>query len=159
MLAQGFTPVGKDFPVFIHPSSGEEYALARTERKSGHGYHGFHFNASRDVTLEEDLLRRDQTVNAMAKAAGGPLVDPYGGLRHLKGRWLRHVSPAFAEDPLRGLRVARSAARYHWLGFRVADDTIALMQQLSDSREVARLIAVRVSTETEKPLSERDPQV
>lgn len=159
MLAQGFTPVGKDFPVFIHPSSGEEYALARTERKSGHGYHGFHFNASPEVTLEEDLLRRDLTVNAMAKIAGGPLVDPYGGLRDLKGRWLRHVSPAFAEDPLRVLRVARFAARYHWLGFRVADETMALMQQLSNSGEVAHLTAERVWKETEKGLSERDPQV
>jgi tRNA nucleotidyltransferase (CCA-adding enzyme) len=159
MHAQGFTPVGKDFPVFIHPRSGEEYALARTERKSGHGYHGFTFNASAEVTLEEDLLRRDLTINAMAREPGGPLIDPHGGLRDLKGRWLRHVSPAFAEDPLRVLRVARFAARYHWLGFRVAEETMALMRQLGDGGELAHLTAERVWKETEKGLMERDPQI
>jgi tRNA nucleotidyltransferase (CCA-adding enzyme) len=159
MYARGYTPVGKDFPVFIHPSSGEEYALARTERKSGHGYHGFHFNASPDVTLEQDLLRRDLTINAMAREPGGPLQDPYGGLRDLKNRWLRHVSPAFAEDPLRVLRVARFAARFHWLGFRVADDTLALMGDLSQSGELDHLTAERVWKETATALMERDPQV
>ncbi|MCC1496645.1 multifunctional CCA addition/repair protein [Alcanivorax sp. 1008] len=159
MLSQGFTPVGKDFPVFIHPRSGEEYALARTERKAGHGYHGFTFNASPEVTLEEDLLRRDLTINAMAREPGGPLIDPHGGLRDLKGRWLRHVSEAFAEDPLRVLRVARFAARYHWLGFRVAEETLTLMRQLSDSGELAHLTAERVWKETEKGLMEQDPQI
>jgi tRNA nucleotidyltransferase (CCA-adding enzyme) len=159
MLAQGFTPVGKDFPVFIHPKSGDEYALARTERKHGHGYHGFRFNASPEVTLEEDLLRRDLTINAMARAPGGALTDPYGGLRDLKARLLRHVSPAFAEDPLRVLRVARFAARFHWLGFRVADETLILMQQLSRSGELDHLTAERVWKETATALSERDPQV
>lgn len=159
MVAKDFTPVGKDFPVFIHPRSGEEYALARTERKSGHGYHGFTFNASPEVTLEEDLLRRDLTINAMAREPGGPLIDPHGGLRDLKGRWLRHVSDAFAEDPLRVLRVARFAARYHWLGFRVAEETMALMQQLSDNGELTHLTAERVWKETEKGLMEQDPQV
>jgi len=159
LLAEGYTPVGKDFPVFIHPRSGDEYALARTERKQGHGYHGFHFNASVDVSLEEDLLRRDLTINAMARKPGQTLVDPYGGLIDLKARILRHVSPAFAEDPLRVLRVARFAARYHWLGFRVADETLALMQQLSNSGELAHLTAERVWKETEKGLSEQDPQV
>ena len=159
MLARGFTPVGRDFPVFIHPQSGEEYALARTERKQGHGYHGFAFNAAPDVSLEDDLLRRDLTINAMARAPGGAMIDPYGGLQDLKGRWLRHVSPAFAEDPLRVLRVARFAARFHWLGFRVADDTLALMRTLSQSGELAHLSAERIWKETEKGLMTRDPQV
>ncbi|MEE4250910.1 MAG: multifunctional CCA addition/repair protein [Alcanivoracaceae bacterium] len=159
MHAQDFTPVGKDFPVFIHPRSGEEYALARTERKSGHGYHGFTFNASPEVTLEEDLLRRDLTINAMAREPGGPLIDPHGGLRDLKARRLRHVSDAFAEDPLRVLRVARFAARYHWLGFRVAEETMTLMRTLCDSGELAHLTAERVWKETEKGLMEQDPQV
>ncbi|MFN3714819.1 MAG: multifunctional CCA addition/repair protein [Alcanivoracaceae bacterium] len=159
MHARGFSPVGRDFPVFIHPTSGEEYALARTERKSGHGYHGFQFNAAPEVTLEQDLLRRDLTINAMAREPGGALVDPCGGLRDLKGRWLRHVSPAFAEDPLRVLRVARFAARFHRLGFRIADDTLALMRHLSNSGELDHLTAERVWKETARALMERDPQV
>ena len=112
MLKKGYRPVGKDFPVFIHPCSGEEYALARTERKSGKGYTGFHYHASPDVTLEQDLIRRDLTINAMARDHNGNIIDPYNGQQDLKQRVLRHVSPAFAEDPLRVLRVARFAARY-----------------------------------------------
>lgn len=157
--AAGYTPVGQDFPVFLHPHSKEEYALARTERKVGNGYHGFNFNAAPSVTLEQDLARRDLTINAMARRPGGPLQDPYGGREDLKARLLRHVSPAFAEDPLRVLRVARFAARYHWLGFRVAPDTLALMRQLSTSGELASLAAERVWKETEKALTEADPQV
>ncbi|WP_223427375.1 multifunctional CCA addition/repair protein [Alcanivorax limicola] len=155
----GYTPVGRDFPVFLHPQSKEEYALARTERKAGTGYHGFAFNAAPDVTLEDDLVRRDLTINAMARKPGGPLVDPHGGLEDLKARRLRHVSPAFAEDPLRVLRVARFAARYHWLGFTVADDTLALMRQLSDSGELATLAPERIWKETEKALTEQTPEV
>src|SRR5699024_2873007 len=123
MLALGFQQVGKDFPVFLHPQSKEEYALARTERKAGHGYHGFEFNTAASVTLEEDLLRRDLTINAIAKASDGTLIDPYHGQQDIDARVLRHVSPAFAEDPLRVLRVARFMARFHHLGFRVAEET------------------------------------
>ena len=141
MLAQGFRPVGDDFPVFLHPQTGEEYALARTERKSGQGYGGFTFFASPDVSVEDDLIRRDLTINAMAEDAQGQLYDPYGGQRDLEARLLRHVSPAFAEDPLRVLRVARFAARYAPLGFRVADETLALMRQLSESGELQALTA------------------
>ncbi len=125
MLARGYRPVGADFPVFLHPQSGEEYALARTERKSGRGYGGFTFHASPEVTLEEDLTRRDLTINAMAEDEQGRVIDPYGGQADLEARLLRHVSPAFAEDPLRVLRVARFAARYAGLGFRVAAETLA----------------------------------
>ena len=132
----GYKPVGQDFPVFLHPQTGEEYALARTERKSGVGYGGFVFHTSPDVTLEEDLVRRDLTVNAMAQTEDGQIIDPYGGQQDLQAKTLRHVSPAFAEDPLRVLRVARFAARYAHLGFRVADDTMALMRQLSESGEL-----------------------
>ena len=156
---QGFTPVGRDFPVFIHPQSGEEYALARTERKSGQGYHGFQFHAQPEVTLEQDLLRRDLTINAMARSADGTLIDPYGGRRDLKARRLRHVSPAFAEDPLRVLRVARFAARLSRFGFTVADETLALMRQLADSGELQALTAERVWKETARALMEAEPQV
>jgi len=144
MQAKGFRPVGQDFPVFLHPKTQEEYALARTERKSGHGYGGFSFHAAPDVSLEDDLVRRDLTINAMAREEGGQVIDPFNGRHDLKARLLRHVSPAFAEDPLRVLRVARFAARYHWLGFRVADDTLALMRQLADSGELDYLVAERV---------------
>ena len=159
MLAQGFKPVGRDFPVFLHPQTGEEYALARTERKQGHGYHGFVFNADPSVTLEEDLQRRDLTVNAMARENGGPLIDPYNGLQDLKARKLRHVSDAFGEDPLRVLRVARFAARYHTLGFYVVDETLALMRGLVDSGELAHLTPERIWQETERALMEKNPQV
>ena len=127
MEEQGFIPVGKDFPVFLHPQTREEYALARTERKTGHGYAGFTFYCAEDITLEEDLRRRDLTINAIAEDEQGHIIDPYNGRRDLEQKILRHVSPAFAEDPVRILRIARFAARYHHLGFRVAQETLALM--------------------------------
>jgi tRNA nucleotidyltransferase (CCA-adding enzyme) len=159
MKAQGFRPVGRDFPVFLHPETGEEYALARTERKSGRGYHGFVFHAEPDVTLEQDLQRRDLTINAMARDEDGRLLDPLEGMRDLKGRWLRHVSDAFVEDPLRVLRVARFAARYHWLGFRVAEETRALMTTLAHSGELEQLTPERVWKETERALMENRPDI
>lgn len=159
MRAQGFRPVGDDFPVFLHPESGEEYALARTERKSGHGYGGFTFHTSPSVTLEEDLLRRDLTVNAMAQADDGTLYDPYNGQADLAERVLRHVSPAFSEDPLRVLRVARFAARYAYLGFSVAAETMALMRQLSASGELQHLTAERIWQEFARALMEDNPEV
>ncbi|WP_308363920.1 MULTISPECIES: multifunctional CCA addition/repair protein [unclassified Microbulbifer] len=155
----GFTPVGRDFPVFLHPDTGEEYALARTERKSGHGYGGFAVHAAADVTLEQDLLRRDLTINAMAEGEDGELIDPYGGRADLEARLLRHVSPAFAEDPLRILRVARFAARYHHLGFTIADDTMTLMRRMVDAGEVQHLVAERVWKEVSRALTEPDPDV
>ena len=139
LLNQGFKPVGRDFPVFLHPVTGEEYALARTERKTGPGYTGFETCADPTITLEDDLRRRDLTINAMAETPGGELIDPYGGAEDLESGVLRHVSPAFAEDPVRILRVARFAARFaHW-GFRVAHETNALMRQMVDSGEVDHL--------------------
>jgi len=159
MLARGFKPVGRHFPVFIHPESGEEYALARTERKTGHGYHGFAFDAEPGVTLEQDLSRRDLTVNAMARTADGQLVDPYGGRGDIKARTLRHVSPAFAEDPVRILRAARFAAKLHDAGFTVADATMTLMQAMVQSGEADHLVAERVWQETEKALATANPSV
>ncbi|WP_457788102.1 multifunctional CCA addition/repair protein [Pseudomonas sp. PL-6] len=159
MLELGYRPVGADFPVFLHPDSGEEYALARTERKSGRGYGGFVFHASPEVTLEQDLIRRDLTVNAMAEDDQGRLIDPYGGQRDLQARVLRHVSPAFAEDPLRVLRVARFAARYAPLGFSVAAETLALMRQLAESGELAHLTAERSWKEISRALLEPRPDV
>jgi tRNA nucleotidyltransferase (CCA-adding enzyme) len=159
MLAKGFRPVGADFPVFLHPKTGEEYALARTERKSGRGYGGFTFYASPEVTLEEDLIRRDLTINAMAEDDQLNLTDPYHGQRDLEARILRHVSPAFAEDPLRVLRVARFAARYAGLGFTVADETMDLMRQLSESGELQALTAERSWKEISRALLEDHPQV
>ncbi|MBA1273384.1 multifunctional CCA addition/repair protein [Stutzerimonas azotifigens] len=159
MQALGYRPVGADFPVFLHPESGEEYALARTERKSGRGYGGFTFYASPDVTLEDDLIRRDLTINAIAEDDRGTLVDPYGGQRDLAARLLRHVSPAFAEDPLRVLRVARFAARYHELGFRVADETLELMRRLAESGELEALTAERSWKEISRALMEPRPDV
>lgn len=155
MLAQGFRPVGKDFPVFLHPHSHEEYALARTERKSGHGYHGFTFHAAPDVTLEQDLARRDLTINAMAKGDDGRLVDPFNGYRDLQAKILRHVGPAFAEDPVRILRIARFAARFH--DFTVAPETLQLMRQMVASGEVDHLVAERVWQELAKGLMEARP--
>ncbi|SEQ66864.1 tRNA nucleotidyltransferase (CCA-adding enzyme) [Azotobacter beijerinckii] len=159
LQAKGFRPVGADFPVFLHPETGEEYALARTERKSGHGYGGFTFYASPEVTLEEDLLRRDLTINAMAEDAEGRLIDPYGGRRDLEARLLRHVSPAFAEDPLRVLRVARFAARYAPLGFRIAPETLALMRRLAESGELQALTAERSWKEISRALMEPRPDM
>ena len=142
MLAQGFRPVGKDFPVFLHPKTQEEYALARTERKTAPGYKGFVFHTSPDVTLEEDLIRRDLTINAIARADDGALTDPFGGRRDIERRVFRHVSDAFAEDPVRILRVARFAARYS--DFRVAPETNALMRQMTEQGEVDALVPERV---------------
>ncbi len=159
MLDQGYQQVGKDFPVFLHPKTHEEYALARTERKTAPGYHGFDVHASPDVTLQEDLARRDLTINALAEDQRGELVDYYGGLNDLKDRRLRHVSPAFAEDPVRILRVARFAARYAYLGFEVAEETRALMQQMVDSGEVDALVPERVWQELNKALGEKTPSV
>jgi tRNA nucleotidyltransferase (CCA-adding enzyme) len=157
MLAQGYKPVGKDFPVFLHPTTGEEYALARTERKTGPGYHGFSFHAAPDVTLEDDLVRRDLTINAMARDEAGALVDPYGGAKDLRERVLRHVSPAFAEDPVRILRIARFLARFAPLGFRIADTTLALMRRMVADGEAAHLVPERVWAETRKALAEPAP--
>lgn len=155
MLARGFRPVGRDFPVFLHPQTQEEYALARTERKSGRGYTGFVCHASPEVTLEEDLLRRDLTINAIARAADGQLIDPYGGVADLEARVFRHVSPAFAEDPVRILRVARFAARFD--AFVVAPETLALMRSMVDDGEVDHLVAERVWQELSRGLMEAAP--
>ncbi|WP_411706038.1 multifunctional CCA addition/repair protein [Edaphovirga cremea] len=159
LLDQGYQQVGKDFPVFLHPVSHDEYALARTERKSGSGYNGFTCYAAPDVTLEQDLLRRDLTVNAIARSADGELIDPYHGQRDIDERVLRHVSAAFGEDPLRVLRVARFAARFAHLGFTIAPETLSLMQQMAEDGELTELTAERVWRETEKALLTRDPKV
>lgn len=156
MEAQGFKPVGKDFPVFLHPQTHEEYALARTERKSGRGYKGFTVQAAPEVTLEEDLARRDLTINAMARDDAGALIDPFHGERDLRDGILRHVSPAFVEDPVRILRVARFAARF---GFRVAEDTMALMRHMVDSGEADHLVPERVWQEFSLGLMETKPSL
>jgi len=155
MLAQGFKAVGKDFPVFLHPQTREEYALARTERKSGQGYKGFTFHTSPDVTLEEDLIRRDLTINAIAEMPDGTLIDPYGGQRDLAARVFRHVSPAFAEDPVRILRIARFAARFS--DFTVAPETLALMSRMVEAGEVDHLVAERVWQEIARGLMYAKP--
>ncbi|GHC22562.1 polynucleotide adenylyltransferase [Aidingimonas halophila] len=157
MEQRGFKSVGRDFPVFLHPETHEEYALARTERKKGRGYTGFEVQASADVTLEDDLKRRDLTCNAMAETPEGELVDPYGGLKDLRRGVLRHVSPAFAEDPLRVLRTARFLARYRHLGFAIAEDTQDLMAALVDNGEMQYLVAERIWVETVKALGEPSP--
>ena len=154
MIENGFKAVGNDFPVFLHPESKEEYALARTERKSGKGYKGFTFHTSPEVTLEEDLKRRDLTINAIAEDENGKLIDPYGGQSDLQEGILRHVSPAFIEDPLRVLRVARFAALF---GFKVAPETMSLLKEISDSDELDSLVSERVWTELEKALSGNYP--
>ncbi len=159
LIAQGFQPVGKDFPVFLHPETKEEYALARTERKSGHGYHGFEFFTAPDVSLEEDLIRRDLTINAMAMDDDGQVIDPYHGLEDLNQKILRHVSDAFIEDPLRVLRVARFAARYHAYGFQVADETLDLMRKLAQSGELNTLTPERVWKETSRALMEEHADI
>lgn len=156
MLAAGYTPVGKDFPVFLHPTTHEEYALARTERKSGHGYHGFQVYAAPDVTLEEDLARRDLTINAIAEETDGTLIDPYGGQQDLQAKILRHVSPAFAEDPVRILRLARFAARFPQ--FTVAPETRALMQHMVRAGETKHLVAERVWQEVSRGLMAEQPE-
>jgi len=159
MAAAGYKPVGKDFPVFLHPQTKEEHALARTERKSGRGYHGFTFHTGPEVTLEDDLARRDLTVNAIARAEDGTLVDPHGGRRDLEARVLRHVSQAFAEDPVRILRLARFHARFAPLGFRVADETLALARRMVAAGEADALVAERVWQETAKALALEHPSV
>lgn len=158
MLASGFQQVGKDFPVFLHPDTKEEYALARTERKTSPGYRGFEVHASTDVTLEQDLIRRDLTINALAKDEAGTIIDPYNGMQDLNDRVLRHISPAFSEDPVRILRVARFAARYQHLGFSVASETLQLMKQMVDDGEVDALVPERVWQEMQKALGERSPE-
>ncbi|MBT8108433.1 MAG: multifunctional CCA addition/repair protein [Gammaproteobacteria bacterium] len=157
--ALGYRRVGKHFPVFLHPESGEEYALARTERKTAPGYHGFEFDCSPEVTIEEDLERRDLTINAIAQDEDGRLIDPRGGLQDIRDRRLRHVSDAFVEDPLRILRVARFAARFHELGFTVADETMSLMRRMVDDGEVDALVPDRVWKETELALAGSNARV
>jgi tRNA nucleotidyltransferase (CCA-adding enzyme) len=159
MLAQGYQAVGADFPVFLHPKTKEEYALARIERKIGAGYNGFSCDASSEVSLEEDLLRRDLTINAMAMDDQGNIIDPYNGQQDLKDKLLRHVSTAFVEDPLRVLRVARFAARYHSLGFRIAPETLTLMQTIVTNGELTALSAERVWQETARSLLEDHPEI
>ncbi len=158
MLDAGYRQVGRDFPVFLHPDTNEEYALARTERKTGRGYHGFELRYSPDVTLEDDLRRRDLTVNAIARAPDGRLIDPCGGQRDLEARVLRHVSEAFDEDPVRILRVARFLARFQPLGFNVATETLARMRAMVASGEVDALVAERAWQETDKALAEPAPE-
>lgn len=157
IINMGYKPVGKDFPVFLHPETKEEYALARTERKTGRGYTGFACYASPEVTLEEDLQRRDLTINAMAMDHAGNLIDPYGGKNDLKNRLLRHVSPAFEEDPVRLLRIARFSARFHHLGFRIAPETEKLMRQMVRAGSIHDLVHERVWNELVKSLAEKNP--
>ncbi|MEE8339613.1 MAG: multifunctional CCA addition/repair protein [Xanthomonadales bacterium] len=159
LLEKGYKQVGASFPVFLHPGTGEEYALARTEKKQGHGYHGFAVDFHPGVTLEEDLARRDLTINAMARSADGVLTDPYGGKADLESRVLRHVSPAFSEDPLRVLRVARFAARFAPLGFTVHPSTLRLMREITGSGELSQLVPERVWGEIESALSRGQPGV
>ena len=156
---QGYKQVGKDFPVFLHPDSGEEYALARTERKTAAGYHGFAFNTSPEVTLDDDLSRRDLTINAMAKDSDGKLIDPFNGLRDLENRLIRHVSDAFAEDPVRILRAAKFAARFASLGFRIAPETRDLMRQMVVDGEADALMPDRVWKETAAALVGSNPRI
>ena len=157
MLKQGFKPVGKDFPVFLHPETHDEYALARTERKTAHGYKGFAIHASPEVTLEQDLIRRDLTINAIAMDEQGNIIDPYNGKQDLDNRIFRHISPAFTEDPVRVLRIARFAARYSNLGFTIAKETLQLMKQMVSNGETEYLVAERVWAELYKALCEKTP--
>ncbi|WP_330131130.1 multifunctional CCA addition/repair protein [Shewanella xiamenensis] len=159
MQQLGYRQVGKDFPVFLHPKTQQEYALARTERKVGLGYGGFSCYASHDVTLEQDLLRRDLTINAIAQDEEGNLYDPYNGVADIQARQLRHVSTAFAEDPLRVLRVARFAARFHSLGFKIATETMSLMQHMSQTEELTALTPERVWQEVDKSLGGPNPEI
>ena len=158
MLDLGYRQVGADFPVFLHPQTQEEFALARTERKSAAGYQGFECRFSNDVTLEQDLLRRDLTINAMAQTTDGEIIDPYGGQQDLRDKVLRHVSPAFVEDPLRVLRVARFAARFDHLGFQIAPETLELMQAIVSSGEIEHLVAERVYQESHRAMTEPNPE-
>ncbi len=159
LLSLDYRQVGKDFPVFLHPQTGEEYALARTERKIGPGYHGFEFDTGEKVTLEEDLARRDLTINAMARRDDGTIIDPFGGQADLESRTLRHISAAFSEDPVRVARIARFAARFAPLGFTIAEETRALMQTMTESGELANLRPERLWRELERALAEPAPQI
>ena len=159
LMNLGYKPVGKDFPVFLHPENGEEYALARTERKTATGYHGFAFNTSPDITIEDDLSRRDLTINAIAKDSDDQLIDPFNGLRDIKDRVLRHVSDAFVEDPVRILRTAKFAARFHCLGFTIADETRQMMRDIVAAGEVDELVPDRVWKETEAALTTDNTRV
>jgi tRNA nucleotidyltransferase (CCA-adding enzyme) len=159
LIDNGYMRVGKDFPVFLHPETGEEYALARTERKTAAGYHGFAFDTSPDVTIEEDLSRRDLTINALAVDSSGKLIDPFGGIRDLEKRLIRHVSDAFAEDPVRILRAAKFAARFAHLGFRIAPETRDLMRQMVLDGEADALVPDRVWKETEAALAGQNPRL
>ncbi|THB68459.1 MAG: multifunctional CCA addition/repair protein [Gammaproteobacteria bacterium] len=157
LLSNGYKQVGRDFPVFLHPETKDEYALARTERKTASGYKGFEVHAGKDVTLEQDLERRDLTINAIAKDADGRIIDYYGGVKDLENRLLRHVSPAFAEDPVRILRICRFMARYGSMGFSIASETIELMKQMVENGEVDALVSERVWAEFYKALNEESP--
>ncbi len=159
MVALGYRPVGQDFPVFLHPETQQEYALARTERKVSQGYAGFQFNTAADITIEQDLERRDLTINAIAEDEQGNLIDPFNGQQDIKNRVLRHVSDAFVEDPVRVLRIARFAARFAQLGFTIAEQTCELILQIGNSGELDALVPERVWTEMSRALSEPDPQV
>jgi tRNA nucleotidyltransferase (CCA-adding enzyme) len=159
MLDLGYKPVGKDFPVFLHPETKQEYALARSERKTAPGYHGFEFDTDPSISIEQDLLRRDLTINAMAEDEQGEIIDPYGGQKDLNARVLRHVSKAFREDPVRVLRVARFAARYHHLGFTLAPETAELIRRIGESGELDSLVAERVWYEMSRALDESNPEV
>lgn len=159
LITLGYRPVGKAFPVFLHPQTGEEYALARTEKKTGHGYYGFECYAARDVSLADDLKRRDLTINAIAQSAQGEIIDPYGGCKDLEARILRHVSPAFVEDPLRVLRLARFAARFYKLGFKVAQQTQLLIESMVASKELDHVVADRVWQETDRALAGENPEI
>jgi len=159
MLKLGYKPIGKDFPVFLHPETKQEYALARSERKTAPGYHGFEFDTDPSISIEQDLLRRDLTINAMAENEQGEIIDPYGGQSDLNARVLRHVSEAFREDPVRVLRVARFAARYRHLGFTLAPETAELIHQIGESGELDSLVAERVWYEMSRALDESHPEV
>ena len=159
MLALGYKQVGKDFPVFIHPTSGDEYALARTERKTSKGHSGFIVHSSPEITLQEDLLRRDLTINAIAQDENGNLIDPYNGQKDLHNRLLRHISPAFSEDPLRVLRVARFAAKFKHLGFKIDASTLQIMQNISESSELQTLSVERIWQETIRGLETENPEI
>ena len=159
MAAKGFRPIGKDFPVFLHPETNEEYALARTEKKSGQGYHGFNFYFGKEVTLEEDLSRRDLTINAMAKDDDGKIIDPFGGRKDLENKIFRHVSDAFSEDPLRAIRLARFHTYEHLNNFEITEETKKLIKEIVDSGEIAKLSPNRIWTETERALSSSNPNI
>ena len=159
MAANGFRPIGKDFPVFLHPETNEEYALARTEKKSGQGYHGFNFYFGKEVTLEEDLSRRDLTINAMARDDDGKIIDPFGGRKDLENKIFRHVSDAFSEDPLRAIRLARFHTYKHLSDFEITKDTKKLISEIVDSGEIAKLSPNRIWTETERALSSSNPNI